>query len=98
MGTSAARAEFPEKPVEMTVLFGGNDGLDNSDVWEWDGVDWIERKPPMSPSPRGGARLAYDAIVDAGHAGTDGRAGCPVGVKKKLPAEKSMPVTVQSLG
>jgi tripartite-type tricarboxylate transporter receptor subunit TctC len=24
LGTSAARAEFPEKPVEMTVLFGGN--------------------------------------------------------------------------
>ena len=53
------------------VLFGGyssvagscgpEDSDDCSDTWEWDGVAWIRREPPISPPGRHGTALAYDA-------------------------------------
>ena len=40
------------------VLFGGY-GL--GDTWTWDGSDWSEQFPPVSPSPRHDAAMTYDA-------------------------------------
>jgi Galactose oxidase, central domain len=64
-----------------TVLFGGtkhigNEILDN-DLWEWDGVAWIEATlPPGSPSARNYLAMAYDAArtrtVMFGGADSDG--------------------------
>ena len=44
------------------VLFGGlcDSGI-SGDTWIWDGVSWIERTPPVSPSPRFGMGMVYDA-------------------------------------
>ena len=48
-----------------TVLFGGqlpdNTGL--QDLWEWDGVSWLERTPASGPLPpaRGLPAMAYDS-------------------------------------
>jgi cysteine-rich repeat protein len=50
-----------------TLLFGGKDSLDRlvNETWEWDGVKWLERTPPLgSPTPRTGAVLTYDAARD----------------------------------
>lgn len=47
---------------ERVVMFGGTtDGGSASrlaDTWEWDGVDWLERTPPTSPSARADASFA----------------------------------------
>jgi hypothetical protein len=44
----------------MTVLFGGvRDSATLTDTWEWDGVQWFQRAPSVSPSQNG--LLAYDA-------------------------------------
>ncbi len=46
------------------VLFGGaneNNAVDFGDTWEWDGRSWIERTSALSPIPRFGHAMAYDA-------------------------------------
>ena len=46
------------------VLFGGandNNSIDFGDTWEWDGTTWIVRTPALSPIPRFGHAMAYDA-------------------------------------
>jgi len=44
------------------VMFGGyEDGGVLADTWEWDGFDWVERHPPVSPPARWGAAMAWDA-------------------------------------
>jgi hypothetical protein len=46
-----------------TILFGGG-GITtpqiNNDTWTWDGTDWTQASPPVSPSGRFGTSLAYD--------------------------------------
>ena len=43
------------------VLFGGQDGGGyKQDTWEYDGVEWLERGPALSPNSRAGHKLAYD--------------------------------------
>ncbi len=50
------------------VLFGGYNGrggeLYFSDTWVWDGVTWIQKAPPTSPSPRAPSATAYDSARD----------------------------------
>ena len=46
------------------VLFGGRIGggfTPTSDTWEWDGSTWTRRTPSVSPPPRHGHVLVYDA-------------------------------------
>jgi PKD repeat protein len=45
----------------VTVLFGGTDGNSPNDTWEWNGTNWIQRLPPVSPSARDGHAMAYDS-------------------------------------
>lgn len=52
----------------VTVLFGGQiDGAGTgdasflADTWEWDGVNWSQRTPAVSPGARYFAAVAYDA-------------------------------------
>ncbi|MGI8550764.1 MAG: Kelch repeat-containing protein, partial [Dehalococcoidia bacterium] len=54
--------------ARTTVLFGGFACTNYpctpvGDTWTWDGNTWTQQSPPVSPSPRGGARLAYDAAT-----------------------------------
>jgi hypothetical protein len=45
-----------------TVVFGGTkDGTTAGDTWEWDGTDWVEQHPAMSPSARIHHAMAYDS-------------------------------------
>jgi len=49
------------------VLFGGIENTSQvleqvlGDTWVWDGVNWIQKSPPNSPSPRFDHVMAYDA-------------------------------------
>lgn len=48
-----------------TVLFGGTDPMfilnpPLGDTWEWDGVVWMQRTPPVAPSARSGASMTFD--------------------------------------
>ena len=52
---------------ERTLLFGGrsfveNKWVDLNDTWEWDGTDWTELAPAISPSPRAYAAGAFDPM------------------------------------
>jgi len=56
----------------VTVLFGGQDGGlgtgDASflaDTWEWDGTNWTQRMPAVSPGARYFAAVAFDATRHA---------------------------------
>ena len=43
------------------VLFGGTDGtVSFSDTWEWDGDNWLQRLPTVSPPSSGDHGLSYD--------------------------------------
>jgi hypothetical protein len=42
----------------LVVLFGGFPNL--GDTWEWDGNNWVQRLPAVSPSSRQGHAMAYD--------------------------------------
>lgn len=49
----------------VTVLFGGSSPRDDTfynETWEYDGRTWVRRFPLNPPSPRNGARMAYDPI------------------------------------
>jgi len=46
------------------VMFGGVGQGGTAllgDTWEWDGTDWTQRTPPVSPSPRWSVAMTYDA-------------------------------------
>lgn len=44
------------------VMFGGYDGSFLADIWEWDGVSWLDRTPvDAKPSGRRGHGLVFDA-------------------------------------
>ena len=50
---------------EEIVMFGGRLSIFPSDVgdtWAWDGVNWIEKHPAISPPPTSGHALAYDSV------------------------------------
>jgi|GEM_PF-1724420 hypothetical protein len=52
----------------VVVLFGGVRQVDGTrqeffnDTWEWDGQDWIERAPELSPSARASVNIYYDPL------------------------------------
>jgi hypothetical protein len=52
---------------KVVVLFGGMGDLSSfqigalGDTWTWNGTTWTEQHPMVSPSPRRGASLAFDA-------------------------------------
>src|SRR5206468_7815872 len=52
---------------QRVVLFGGAIGFGFSgivaDTWEWDGVNWTQKFPATSPSPRLLSAMAYDAAL-----------------------------------
>jgi hypothetical protein len=55
-----------DAPRGRSLLFGGafTDGFSVvpfDDTWAWDGSDWVELFPAVSPSPRGRHLMAYDA-------------------------------------
>ncbi len=62
------------------VMFGGASGVsggEHNDVWEWDGDDWLERRPAVQPPARRGFALAFDAqrgstVVFGGGVGSNG--------------------------
>ncbi len=50
---------------QRVVLFGARRtpaGGPLADTWEWDGANWIQRTPALSPSPRGGHAMTYDGV------------------------------------
>ncbi|MBI5762066.1 MAG: immunoglobulin domain-containing protein [Planctomycetes bacterium] len=53
---------------QVVVLFGGSGDNDPygiwGDTWEWDGVDWNQKLPTSSPSPRSRHAMAYDSSRD----------------------------------
>ncbi len=49
----------------VTVLFGGrspSNPISDGETWEWDGTNWTQRTPAISPSPRAGHAMAYDSV------------------------------------
>jgi hypothetical protein len=42
---------------KVTLLFGGSG---RNDTWSWDGTNWTQLHPPLSPPPRTSASMAYD--------------------------------------
>jgi hypothetical protein len=68
VATPPARAEASvayDSSRRRLVLFGGYrtaaDGrVRLGDTWEWDGRRWEQKNPPVAPSPRNGAAMAYD--------------------------------------
>ncbi|OQZ02009.1 MAG: hypothetical protein B6D36_13535 [Planctomycetes bacterium UTPLA1] len=50
----------------VTVLFGGNVGGQSSlgDTWEWDGTNWAQRSPAISPPARWSHTMVYDSVRD----------------------------------
>ncbi|MBK8098602.1 MAG: hypothetical protein IPK26_15940 [Planctomycetes bacterium] len=54
----------------VVVLFGGgNPGFQTvqmrNDLWEWNGSNWLQRSPPVSPLPRTQMRMVYDPVRGA---------------------------------
>jgi hypothetical protein len=47
---------------QRVMLFGGQDGSDRNDMWEWDGTNWnlVNSGSGTAPSPRQAAAMAYD--------------------------------------
>lgn len=51
--------------TNRSTLFGGGYSLATgsalNDTWEWNGIQWINKKPLLSPSARTGHAMAYDS-------------------------------------
>ena len=48
---------------QQVILFGGRSGTTSlNDTWIWDGVDWTQKFPANSPSPRIQGFFAFDTI------------------------------------
>jgi len=64
--------------TNTSLLFGGFDYIGPTyynDLWDWDGVDWVQRMPVQKPPPRTHPQVAYHEvqkrlIVYGGHDGT----------------------------
>ncbi len=67
-GRSGA-AETYDPSTKSVILFGGVGDIsafqigDLSDTWTWNGATWIKQHPAISPPPRRGASMAYDATT-----------------------------------
>ena len=50
-----------DRTRNVTVLFGGTGATGAlDDTWEWNGVSWTRRTPPLSPPARERCSLEYD--------------------------------------
>lgn len=54
--------------AENVVLFGCSTvpfvaGMAYGDTWTWDGTNWTQQFPPVSPSPRQWATVVYDPLI-----------------------------------
>jgi hypothetical protein len=50
-------------PARREVVMFGGYGF--NDTWVWDGTDWVEQDPPISPPPQGEVPgLAFDAATE----------------------------------
>jgi hypothetical protein len=58
----AARGQVLLFGVEAPATSAQN-GPQTSSTWTWNGSNWQELHPPVSPSPRTGAALAYDDML-----------------------------------
>ncbi len=46
------------------MLFGGSYGSDYyNDTWTWDGINWTQQFPSVSPPPRVTGQMAYDPVI-----------------------------------
>lgn len=45
---------------QRLVLFGGWNGADLDDTWEYTGANWIQKSPTTKPAARDSAAMAYD--------------------------------------
>jgi hypothetical protein len=57
-----------DQATRSTLLFGGQDGAEGSfarqgDTWTWGEGGWSLKAPAVSPSPRQGQGMAYDAAT-----------------------------------
>jgi hypothetical protein len=46
----------------VVVLFGGWNGADLNDTWEFNGTTWTAKSPATMPTARDAAAMAYDAV------------------------------------
>lgn len=60
----------------QVILFGGDDPVQESDTWAWDGSNWNAKSPQAKPSARDSFGMAYDAA--RGQIVLFGGAGPPV--------------------
>jgi hypothetical protein len=66
MAVAAASDSGRASSLSGTLLFGGFDGAGSSsfgDTWMLQEGGWFQLNPPRSPSPRGGAGMAYDGAT-----------------------------------
>jgi hypothetical protein len=57
-----------------TVLFGGHDGSESDETWDWNGTNWTQRSLTMSPPARYFHSMAFDstrhrAVLVGGYSG-----------------------------
>lgn len=65
----AGHGSVYDQATQRAVMFGGFATLSPpierlGDTWEWNGVDWLQRSPTTSPSPRGNPSMTYDTVLN----------------------------------
>jgi len=64
-GPLASHAMAFDQARGQIVLFGGQNGVTygySSQTWVWNGSNWQQMQPAVSPPPRFGHAMAYDAL------------------------------------
>ena len=51
--------------TSQVVLFGGLNASfsEMGDTWTWNGTNWTQQSPPLSPGARDGVGMAYDPAL-----------------------------------
>ncbi len=63
-GMLSGHAMVYDETRGQIVLFGGVSGATygfSNETWVWDGNNWLQMQPPVSPPARSGHAMAYDA-------------------------------------
>ena len=60
-GGRYSHAQAYDAVRNRVVVFGGWGSEPSDETWEWDGIAWTQRSPPVSPPPRGGSAIAFDS-------------------------------------
>lgn len=61
-GARWGHAMVSDATRQNIVLFGGYDGGELSDTWEWNGNNWLLRTPVTRPTARHHYGMAYDSV------------------------------------